>query len=392
MKLRNVLTILFVIVCTATVASSSSLAQETQTASARGPAQPAAEPLTKKRLLKLLTLNDSSPQELIQIVGQKGVDFQPAPANERELHDAGASDDLIVAVRANYRGGASQSNAQVNQQQNTSADTNGQAAQSPANSSTGSAQAPKKKGFLSKVNDKLNKVNSTLAQQAGTTQPPATDQPTTTTPQTVALAGPANAAAAADSQTAAAQTGPAQPAQKKGFLSKLNNGLDKANDKLTKVAATLNPVVAQTGAPNQPTPDTTQTTTIAPANRNATTAPATTQVAQTPAGDATSGSAPATLAGTYWNMTSMTTKGETEKKSDAPGPDVEFCRDGKWGMLHYGGAREAGTYQMQGGRLIMKMEDGSLFGNFQIKRNGNEMTLDDGKYLLRMKYIHPAGC
>jgi hypothetical protein len=89
---------------------------------------------------------------------------------------------------------------------------------------------------------------------------------------------------------------------------------------------------------------------------------------------------------------SMTTKGETEKKNDAPGPDVELCRDGKWGMLHYGGAREAGTYQMQGGRLIMKMEDGSLFGDFQIKRNGNEMTLDDGKYVLRMKYMHPAGC
>ena len=88
----------------------------------------------------------------------------------------------------------------------------------------------------------------------------------------------------------------------------------------------------------------------------------------------------------------MTTKGETEKKSGAPGPDVEFCRDGKWGMLHYGGAREAGTYQVQGDRLVMKMEDGSLFGDFQIKRNGNEMTLDDGKYVLRLKYQHQAGC
>ncbi len=391
MKLRNVLTIIFVIVCTATVASSA-LAQGTQPAKATdGQAQSTIEPLSKKRLLKLLTLNDSTQQELIQIIGQKGVDFQPTPADERELHDAGATDDLIVAVRSNYHGGASQSNAQVNQQQNTSADTNGQAAQSPANSSNGSAQAPKKKGFLSKVNDKLNKVNSTLAQQAGTTQPPATDQPTTTTPQPVAPAGPANIVAP-DPQTTVAQSAPAQPGQKKGFLSKLNNGLNKANDKLTKVAATLNPVVAQTGAPNQPTPDTTQTTTIAPANRNATPAPATTQVAQAPAGDATSGSAPATLAGTYWNMTSMTTKGETEKKSGAPGPDVEFCRDGKWGMLHYGGAREAGTYQQQGGRLLMKMEDGSLFGNFQINRNGNEMTLDDGKYVLRLKYQHAAGC
>jgi hypothetical protein len=88
---------------------------------------------------------------------------------------------------------------------------------------------------------------------------------------------------------------------------------------------------------------------------------------------------------------SMTTKGETEKESGSP-PDVEFCRNGNWGMLHYGGAREAGKYQVQGSRLIMKMEDGSLYGNFQIKRNGNEMILDDGKYVLRLKYRHQAGC
>src|SRR6185369_12695451 len=114
-----------------------------------------------------------------------------------------------------------------------------------------------------------------------------------------------------------------------------------------------------------------QRTQTGPGNpTNATTDPAPAQVTQTPAVNATQGSAPAGLAGTYWNVMSMTAKGETEKKSDAPGPDVEFCKNGKWGMLHYGGAREAGTYQIQGDRVIMKMEDGSLFGNFQIKRNG----------------------
>ena len=103
MKFRKVVTIIFAIVCVAAVASSA-LAQETKTASANGgPSQPGAEPLSKKRLLKLLTLNDSTQPELIQIVGQKGVDFKATPSDERELHDAGASDDLIVAVRANYR-------------------------------------------------------------------------------------------------------------------------------------------------------------------------------------------------------------------------------------------------------------------------------------------------
>lgn len=105
----------------------------------------------------------------------------------------------------------------------------------------------------------------------------------------------------------------------------------------------------------------------------------------------TSSSAPENLAGTYWSLMSMTTKGETEKESGSP-PDVEFCRNGSWGMLHYGGAREAGTYQVQRGRLIMKMEDGSLYGDFQIKRNGDEMILDDGKYVLRLKYRHQSGC
>ena len=89
----------------------------------------------------------------------------------------------------------------------------------------------------------------------------------------------------------------------------------------------------------------------------------------------------------------MTAKGEKEEQSQAqPGPDVEFCRSGKWGMLHYGGAREAGSYQVRGERLVMKMEDGTLYGDFQIKRNGDEMLLDDGKYVLRLKYRRVAGC
>jgi len=396
MNLRKVVTIAFMIVCTAAVASSA-LVQKTQTASANGlTSQLAAEPLSKKRLLKLLTLNDSTQQELVQIVGRKGVDFQASPSDERELHDAGASDDLIVAVRANYRSGA-----QANQQSIATSDANGAAAQGQAQAGNPSSapQPPKKKGFLTKFNEKLSKVNSTLATQSTNTQTSDANQPGPTTPQTVAPTGPANIVAP-DTQTTVAQpvppgtntTVPALPGQKKGFLNKLNQGLDKANAKLTKVAATLNPGVTQTTTQTAPANPNAPVTT-APGNPpGATTGPTTAPLPQTPPGNATQGSAPSGLAGTYWNVMSMTEKGETEKKSDAPGPDVEFCTNGKWGMLHYGGAREAGTYQVQGGRVLMKMEDGSLFGNFQIKRNGNEMTLDDGKYVLRMKYIHPAGC
>src|ERR1051326_7878147 len=68
-------------------------------------------PLDKKRLLKLLLVGDATPQQLIQMVNQQGVSFQATPSDERELHEGGATDDLIVAVRANFRGAAQSSTA-----------------------------------------------------------------------------------------------------------------------------------------------------------------------------------------------------------------------------------------------------------------------------------------
>jgi hypothetical protein len=370
MNLRKVVMIAFMIVCTATVASSA-LAQGTQPAKATdGQAQSTIEPLSKKRLLKLLTLNDSTQQELAQIVGQKGVDFQPTPADERELHDAGASDDLIVAVRANYHNSATTAGSDAN-----GAQLNNQPAVDRSQTSTanGSSPAPKKKGFFNKLNQKmdeatakLTKVNAEVNKQAQTVQ--ATTTQVNQTVQSAKTQATQTAQAIKTQTTQTAQSlkgnGPAnvstvQPA-----------GPENAQPQTATSGPESNTVSNLTAATNAPGPSSADTSGASPATT----------------------SAPASLAGTYWNLISMTTKGETEKQSGAPGPDVEFCRDGKWGMLHYGGAREAGTYQPQGGRLLMKMEDGSLFGNFQIKRNGNEMTLDDGKNVLRLKYQHQAGC
>src|SRR5713226_286385 len=99
----KVLTILLVTVC-AIILTTTTFAQGTQSANwSAGQDRAAGDRLSKKRLLKLLTLNDSTQQELSKIISQKGVDFQATPSDERELHDAGASDDLIVAVRSNYR-------------------------------------------------------------------------------------------------------------------------------------------------------------------------------------------------------------------------------------------------------------------------------------------------
>ena len=97
------------------------------------------------------------------------------------------------------------------------------------------------------------------------------------------------------------------------------------------------------------------------------------------------------LAGTSWDLLSMTQKGEKERVNQTT-PNVQFCRDGSWGILHYGGNAEGGKYQQQGNRIVMKTSDGELYGDFQIKRNGNELILDDGKWVMRLKYYGPVKC
>lgn len=111
--------------------------------------------------------------------------------------------------------------------------------------------------------------------------------------------------------------------------------------------------------------------------------------ATSPASEYNSGAS--ALPGTRWGLLSIKAKGETEKQSSTT-PSVQFCRDGRWAMGHYGGALQGGKYQTQGGRVRMTYEDGRLFGDFQIKRNGEEMLLDDGKYVLRMKYLGGVDC
>ena len=107
-------------------------------------------------------------------------------------------------------------------------------------------------------------------------------------------------------------------------------------------------------------------------------------------GRAASQEKPPALQGTYWQLLSLTEKGE--KVTDAQNPaDVEFLKDGKWGILHYGGRREAGTYQVQGDRLIMKTEDGAPYQDAKMtwKSATGVLELDSGKYLMRLRRIKP---
>jgi hypothetical protein len=99
---------------------------------------------------------------------------------------------------------------------------------------------------------------------------------------------------------------------------------------------------------------------------------------------------PPPLPGTYWQLLSLTEKGE--KITDAQNPaDVEFLKDGKWGILHYGGRREAGTYEVKGDRLVMKNETGDLYIDAKMtwKPDGKVLELDSGKYLMRLRLTKP---
>lgn len=99
------------------------------------------------------------------------------------------------------------------------------------------------------------------------------------------------------------------------------------------------------------------------------------------------GKAPS-LPGTYWQLISLTKKGEAIKDAQNPA-DVEFLADGKWGVLHYGGRREAGTYVVKGDHLTMKTEDGEEYmaGSMVLTKDKIlEIRSSDG-WLMRLRFF-----
>lgn len=175
-----------------------------------------------------------------------------------------------------------------------------------------------------------------------------------------------------------------RPAKKKGLFGKLSDSASKLGSKIENANSNRKQSTNTNSntAANTKNTDSSRASSDAALNRNDN---------ANSAARPTGGNAPADLPGTYWSLLSMTEKNEPIKDDNAP-PDVELCKTGKWGMLHYGGAREAGTYRLAGGRIVLKMEDGSAFGDFRVTRKGNMMEWDDGKYLLRLKYIGTTNC
>jgi len=67
-------------------------------------AQPQAKgPLRKDQLVEALRVGGLSASEYVQRIRDRGVDFELTPAIEKELREAGASSEIIEAIRANHR-------------------------------------------------------------------------------------------------------------------------------------------------------------------------------------------------------------------------------------------------------------------------------------------------
>jgi hypothetical protein len=92
------------------------------------------------------------------------------------------------------------------------------------------------------------------------------------------------------------------------------------------------------------------------------------------------------LPGTNWQLLSLTDKGQPIKDAQNPA-DVEFLKDGTWGILHYGGRREAGKYRVQGERLIMLTDDGETYNDARMiwKPAEQVLELDSGTDLMRLR-------
>lgn len=60
------------------------------------------KPITEKGLVSALTIGGLAPQELVDIIDRRGVDFSVTPEVEQQLRAAGATDVVIEAVRTHY--------------------------------------------------------------------------------------------------------------------------------------------------------------------------------------------------------------------------------------------------------------------------------------------------
>jgi hypothetical protein len=66
-------------------------------------AQQSTKPISEKGLMDALKIGGLQPQELVDIINKRGVDFVLTPDLEEQFRAAGATSAVVDAVRANYR-------------------------------------------------------------------------------------------------------------------------------------------------------------------------------------------------------------------------------------------------------------------------------------------------
>lgn len=97
---------------------------------------------------------------------------------------------------------------------------------------------------------------------------------------------------------------------------------------------------------------------------------------------------PLVLAGTSWQLLSLTEKGE--KITDASNPaSVNFTKDGKWEIVFEDCIRIGGTYKVKGDRLVMTSDDGAVYQDAKMtwKPDSKILELNSGKFLMRLKSV-----
>lgn len=77
-----------------------------------------------------------------------------------------------------------------------------------------------------------------------------------------------------------------------------------------------------------------------------------------------------------WVVVEMKSPQGTTKLNNA-GTNLNFLAQGKWEMIHAGGAVEAGVYQTQGATIHMVYEGGKeVFGDFNVSFSSGRLVLN----------------
>jgi hypothetical protein len=76
-------------------------------------AQESTKPITEKGLVSALTIGGLATQELVDIIDRRGVDFPLTPEVEQQLRAAGATSEVIEAVRTHYHPSSAEDSGEI---------------------------------------------------------------------------------------------------------------------------------------------------------------------------------------------------------------------------------------------------------------------------------------